>query len=389
MRRYRNILVTTLLAASLCACGVSTETGSANSEDSISSAAGGEQVETDMVEGSQENAGAVDYEPVSGGIDATDAIIGEEVDVDKTETEITYDIKAESPADLSDYPSIQPGEVLNEKAVYTDKYGDTAVIPAQFKVSEERDEQSIRQGLVIIGPDGSEFVWVPTTVTELEQRDFGSYFFGGGISSYYDETDLESYQAMEESCEKYGGFYMGRYEASYGGGNSRDDYLPVSKEVNKDNHLQIWVQFSPQDTVYACENIYSDNATVQGFFPWGVNYDTTLQWLVDSGCLTSADVQSDSTSWGNYSNDTFSDKATGKYTGIYEEANTNNIYDLAGNNWEWTQERNGSNYVMRGGGYNLMGGSCKGSDYPAAVRDPLPGNNHHPNVCFRVGLYVV
>jgi hypothetical protein len=50
------------------------------------------------------------------------------------------------------------------------------------------------------------------------------------------------------------------------------------------------------------------------------------------------------------------------------------IYDLAGNNWEWTQERFGSNYVMRGGGYNLMGGACRGGDYPAALRDPLPGN---------------
>ena len=48
----------------------------------------------------------------------------------------------------------------------------------------------------------------------------------------------------------------------------------------------------------------------------------------------------------------------------------------------------GSNYVMRGGGYNLMGGACRGGDYPAALRDPLPGNDHHPNVCFRIALFV-
>ena len=77
------------------------------------------------------------------------------------------------------------------------------------------------------------------------------------------------------------------------------------------------------------------------------------------------------------------------YTGAYEQAKANNIYDLAGNNWEWTQERCGSNYVMRSGGYNLMGGACPGSRYPAAIRDPLPGNNHHPNVCFRVALFLV
>ena len=74
---------------------------------------------------------------------------------------------------------------------------------------------------------------------------------------------------------------------------------------------------------------------------------------------------------------------------MWEEAKANNIYDLAGNNWEWTQEQYGSgNYVMRGGGYNLMGGSCPGSSYPAALRDPLPGSNRHPNVTFRVALYL-
>ena len=98
----------------------------------------------------------------------------------------------------------------------------------------------------------------------------------------------------------------------------------------------------------------------------------------------------DSSSWGNYSNDTFSENAAGQFTGQWEETKANNIYDLAGNNWEWTQERYGSDsYVMRGGGYNLMGGSCPGSQYPAALHDPLPENDHHPNVTFRAALYLV
>ena len=80
----------------------------------------------------------------------------------------------------------------------------------------------------------------------------------------------------------------------------------------------------------------------------------TRSSLVNSGCKTYEEVASNSTSWGNYSDDTFSPNARGNYTGVYEQAKANNIYDLAGNNWEWTQERCGSNYVMRSGGYNLM-----------------------------------
>ena len=288
----------------------------------------------------------------------------------------------------SGMPSVIPGQTAVERSRYIDGNGDDAVIPADFAVSENKDEQTVSTGLVVIGPDGSEYVWVPTSQTELAQRDFGSYFSGGNISSYRDETELESYKAMVSSVEQYGGFYIGRYEASFGGGKNLSDMVPASKRVTADEPGRIWVQFSPQDTTVVCENLYADNDTVQGFFPWGINWDTTLQWLIDSGCKTEKEVVSDSTGWGNYSNDDFSPNANGKYTGAWEEAKANNIYDLAGNNWEWTQERCGSSYVMRGGGYNLMGGSCPGSRYPAALRDPLPGNDHHPNVTFRAALYI-
>ena len=281
------------------------------------------------------------------------------------------------------------GDVSTEIVRYTDSFGDVAFIPALFHVSAKAGEQNIRTGLVVIGPDYNEFVWVPTTQTKLEVRDFRSYFYGNSLTNYRDETELATYQAMLESVSLYGGFYMGRYEASYGSGSSLADYIPASKPVTQNQPGRIWVQFSPQNATIACENLYRDNPTVHGFFPWGINWDTTLQWLIDSGCKTEEEVVSNSTSWGNYSDDTFSPNARGNYTGAYEETKANNIYDLAGNNWEWTQERyGGSNYVMRGGGYNLMGGSCSGSHYPAALRDPLPGNSNHPNVCFRIALFI-
>ena len=271
---------------------------------------------------------------------------------------------------------------------YIDSNGDVAYIPAEFQVSGKADERTIRTGLVVIGPDGSEYVWVSTHETPLQQRNFGSFFSGGSISSYHDDTTLPAYQAMSESVGFYEGFYVGRYEASQACGSSLADYVPASKPVTSSQSGRIWIQFSPQDATIACENLYRTNPTVQGFFLWGCNWDTTLQWLVDTGNKTYEEVASNSTSWGNYSNDDFSPGARGNYTGAYEQAKANNIYDLAGNNWEWTQERYGSNYVMRSGGYNLMGGSCPGDYYPASIRDPLPGNNHHPNVCFRVGLFV-
>ena len=127
-----------------------------------------------------------------------------------------------------------PGETAAGKSVYTDANGDTAVIPARFTVSALEDEQTIRTGLVIIGPDGSEFVWVPTTETPLAVRNFGSYMGASGISGFRDETELETYQNMMKSVERYGGFYMGRFEASFDGGDSSKSYInyvPASKRI--------------------------------------------------------------------------------------------------------------------------------------------------------------
>ena len=282
----------------------------------------------------------------------------------------------------------QPGSSTGPSE-YVDANGDKAYIPADFTVSEKDGERLVSKGLVVIGPDGSEFVWVPTNKTRLRRKDFGSDFYGGSLAGYEDETGLEEYRAMVRSVGKYGGFYMGRFEASYGGGSSLADYYPASKRVTPDHPGRIWVRFSPQDAAIACANLYKDNPTVQGFFPWGINWDTTLQWLIDSGSKTTREVTRDSTEWGNYSNSSFTTRSSARYTGLFEEAKANNIYDLAGNNWEWTRERYASSYyVLRGGGNSLMGGSCPGNHYPAAIRDPLPGSSHHPNVTFRVALYL-
>ena len=276
---------------------------------------------------------------------------------------------------------------------YEDENGDIAYIPQDFKVSSKEDEQTINTGLVVIGPDGSEFVWVPTTTTKFERHNFapsgiwnGSYELSETKSygAYYDETDSTEYINMKNSVEKYGGFYIGRYESS----KSDVDSIPSVKKITTSDKGRIWVNISPQDIKIVCNNMYSDNETVQGFLTYGINFDTALQWLIDSGAKTEEDIRVDSTSWGNYSNNTFTGNVKSGTTGMFEEAKANNIYDLAGNYWEWTAERYGDSYVMRSGGYNIMGSACTGSSFPAANRDPLPGNNHHPNVSFRVSLYL-
>ena len=109
---------------------------------------------------------------------------------------------------------------------------------------------------------------------------------------------------------------------------------------------------------------------------WGIQWDETLKWLIDTGEKTYAEIASDSTSWGNYRNNNFTyytntskstaTKSSGTRTripsGAYEGANANNVFDLAGNVYDWTLESSGSGtsnsrYLRGGSYYNYGNGS--------------------------------
>ena len=114
-----------------------------------------------------------------------------------------------------------------------------------------------------------------------------------------------------ESIKRYGGFYIGRYET----GN-----LSQSKFVIRQNNSDIvgksWY------SIYTKIKYLGLNQNVKTNMIWGYLWDETLQWLVDRG------------------NKDYS-KAL-------------NIYDLAGNAWEWTLEGSGTaGRSIRGGGYDM------------------------------------
>ena len=140
---------------------------------------------------------------------------------------------------------------------------------------------------------------------------------------------------------------------------------------------------------------------------FGIQWDLVCKYLEVKGKLAIADINSNSTSWGNYSNverTISSDKAkqgsswtsiTGTKpassvlltTGASEETNKMNIYDFAGNEFEWTLEHATS---VSGSPCANRGGYCyySGSDYPASYRSYGYTTYPHSGVGFRSALYV-
>ena len=71
-------------------------------------------------------------------------------------------------------------------------------------------------------------------------------------------------------------------------------------------------------------------------------------------------------------------------TGRNEAWKANNVYDLAGNFWDWTTEADSSGRrVRRGGGYYNVG-----SDTPASGRDDGDSGVSNSLFGFRLALYL-
>ena len=82
----------------------------------------------------------------------------------------------------------------------------------------------------------------------------------------------------------------------------------------------------------ACHNVIKNNSSVKSMMIWGCQYDETMNWLKNTIFKGQEDkVDVDSSSWGHYSS------SLKINTGSNINYKVNEIFDLAGNHWEWTQ----------------------------------------------------
>ena len=149
----------------------------------------------------------------------------------------------------------------------------------------------------------------------------------------YSETEH-----YEESVNENGGFYIGRYEASYEDGKvaSKPSTITVTPDYAKENGM-LWMNISQIDALSNAKNMYTSEKLTSSLLT-GSAWDRTLGWLYETGDKTSLEIIADSSSWGNYADDTFSNTEYLINTGEYSETEANHIYDLAGNLKEWTTE---------------------------------------------------
>ena len=202
-------------------------------------------------------------------------------------------------------------------------------------------------------------------------------------ASGYPGEDTE-YNTMKRQVLKYGGFFIGRFEAGVNSTTLRTttttaqpvvskrgvapyNYVPwgktmsdVTSDVTSADNSNITT--ATKGAVYLAKNMYAHPDSVTSTLCYGCQWDAMCRYIGDS-------------------NRTTPKKSAAELTGNVSTDVSKNIYDLAGNCYEWTMEA-GSSYrrVLRGGNYyGAYPVSGRVSSYPYGSDD---------DDCFRCSLYI-
>ena len=253
-------------------------------------------------------------------------------------------VPVETPSSL--YTTVDAGQALaGSTGVKTTKYTNT-IISGQTR-----------------GLPGSDSFREPDILTDSGYDD--TNYAKAGFSSLANmaETMKSDYEEMIASLEKYKGFYIGRYELSANGEKTG----ATQTDVN-------WY------TLYKNCTALAVGSKVKTRMIWGLQWDATCNWLASSGFSIT-----DSTTWGNYYGNDATGHGTKQNTGFSESWKANNIYDFAGNCWEWTQEAYRTFSRAYRGGYFNDGGSYS----PASFRDDYGPTSTVSSFGSRPTLYLI
>ena len=288
---------------------------------------------------------------------------------------------------ISDLSSAIETEGANENINVLDEYGNVFVLPKGFKIVSEAS--NVTQGIVIEDVTagnittegttenptvGSQFVWIPVgTVKKLENNivkiysiELARYVFDdkgnvnntltkmkateqlkltNGTTNYYtDDDNLDS--TFVKSAKENGGYYIGRYEAG-------DSSTNVARSSATDGTLvckaeqQVYNWITKADAKIKSENMYKGKkfkSDLVNSFAW----DTAIlfEQTFDDRIKTENMLP--------YSKQNSLNKGSSPITTGTSGDKICNIYDMAGNCFEWDTEsyNKSTQCVARGGIYS-------------------------------------
>ena len=250
-------------------------------------------------------------------------------------------------------------------------------------ISDKTGDTLDSSGIVM----GNQFVWIPvSSETDLTRTEFDTTTGQpktGLDTDYYTEpyangysTEPSEYNTMKTQVLKYGGFYIGRFEAGISSTTLRTkyttaqtvvckkgvapyNYVPWGKAMNDASEVS-----RQSGAVYLAKSFASQHnyTSVTSTLTYGCEWDAICRYIGDSQRTTPK-------------------KSKPELTGSVATDVSKNIYDLAGNCWEWTMEAGYTDgRVLRGGRYY--------NAYPVSERNDYGLGNCGDYNSFRPTLYI-
>ena len=282
-------------------------------------------------------------------------------------------------------------------------------VAAKWNLSEDKKTASpeYNKGLVIMDNNGNQFVWVPVDGTTITYEKWDGTKNYRTVSQCEDDTlsDGTTISSIDTQAN-YGGFWIGRYEAGLDvdmDSNAQTNADSSYRSVDTAKSIPIivegaipWNRITYTNSQKNAEKMYpATNQNVRSGLINGTQWDTAIKFIQLLGGknddANSQGVKSDSTKWGNYSDaelnlDNYkmystdygaswiSQNVTKKTkndsqllrTGASKTTEVLNISDMAGNVWEWTNEK-----LKDSSGFIYMGGSYYYSGIPATYRNSI------------------
>ena len=238
---------------------------------------------------------------------------------------------------------------------------------------------------------GNQFVWIPvSSEADLTRTNFDANgqpttdapASGSNVTDCSEpsasgySTEAEEYNTMKTQVLKYGGFYIGRFEAGVNSTTLRAgattaqtvvckkgvapyNWVPWGKAMNDASEAE-----GKSGAVYLAKNFASQHnyTSVTSTLTYGCEWDAMCRYIGDSQRTTPK-------------------KSAPELTGSVSTDVSKNIYDLAGNCREWTMEAYDTNVrVCRGGYYDYA--------LPVSIRGNGTPTYGYDGTSFRPTLYI-
>ena len=244
---------------------------------------------------------------------------------------------------------------------------------------------------------GNQFVWIPvSSEADLERTNFdrttGQPTTRLDTTAYTEpyakgySTEAEEYNTMKTQVLKYGGFYIGRFEAGVNDTTLRtkvttNQTVVCKKGVAPYNFVPWGKSMNDIDTAFIPSNNNSDNVNTNGAVYLAKNFASQHNYTSVTSTLTYGCEWDAMCRYIGDSQRTTPKKDAPELTGSVSTDVSKNIYDLAGNCKEWTMEADGTNSRV------LRGGSCYGAN-PVSSRGFNIPTGCNDSSSFRPTLYI-